>query len=112
MLTNPTVEQAGTQGINGHGTPPPAPPNEQRKSNKKEDNSRAYKLETDCYVHRLIVWTLAGVVAFALIGSLALTLFSTRPIPDMLLAFGSGALGALAGLLTPPPRRQGSDRPV
>lgn len=104
----PTAEQVDAQHTNGQGMVRSVVSKAQA---KPEEGCRDYQVQTDCYVYRLIIWTLAGVVAVALLGSLALT-FTARDIPDMLLAFGSGALGALAGLLAPPPSRQGGNSPV
>jgi hypothetical protein len=84
---------------------------ETQKQAKPEEGCREYQIATDCYVHRFIVKVLGGVVAVALVGSLGLTVAQVS-IPDIFLAFGSGALGALAGLLAPPPSRQGGQRPV
>jgi hypothetical protein len=106
METNSTVEQASVQGINGNGGQPPRPP---IPPTSKEE-CREYQVQTDCYVHRFIVRVLGGVVGMALVGSFGL-IIAGRPIPDIFLAFGSGALGALAGLLAPPPSRQGGQSP-
>lgn len=42
------------------------------------------------------VLNVAGIIGLAFLGS---------PIPDALVALGSGSLGALAGVLAPSPRR-------
>ena len=101
MATNPTVEEAGAQGINGNGAQPPPPP---IPPTSKEE-CRVYQVQTDCYVHRFIVRVLCGVVGMALVRFFGL-IIAGRPIPDIFLAFGSGALGALAGLLAPSPSRR------
>ena len=99
MVIDSTLEQAGTQ--ENHGQSAQTIPSSE---DPKKDPS-TYQLETDCYVYRHIVWTLTGVIAVALLGSLSLHIFA-YDIPDIFLAFGSGALGALAGLLAPPAIRQ------
>jgi hypothetical protein len=73
------------------------------KETKKEEamSCREYQVKADCWVYRVIVGILGGVIAIALLGALYITLTDTRPVPDMFVAFGSGALGALAGLLAP-----------
>jgi hypothetical protein len=71
----------------------------------------SYQVQTDGYIYRLIIWTLAGVVGVTLLGALTLTVIGTTAIPDIFVAFGSGALGALAGLLAPPPSRPNANSP-
>jgi hypothetical protein len=104
-----TGEQADAHKTNGHGLSRSSA-SERQKQAKPEEGRREYQVETDCYVHRFIVKVLGGVVAIALVGSLGLVI-AERPIPDIFLAFGSGALGALAGLLAPPPSRQNGNSP-
>lgn len=53
-------------------------------------------------VYRLVVCALGGAVLLGIIGSIVLA-FVGKPIPDMLTALGSAAVGALAGLLAPSP---------
>jgi hypothetical protein len=72
----------------------------------KEGFSRA--IDTDVWIYRCVVVFLG----FAILGSLACTLAifvksldpQTLKIPDIFLAIGSAAVGALAGLLAPSPR--------
>jgi hypothetical protein len=107
-LTTSTITPTGAPESNGDGTqmiPPPTPP----PAPTSKEECKSYQVQTDCYVYRVIVWTLAAVVAITLLGSLSVTVISARPIPEMFVAFGSGALGALAGLLAPPPNRQGGN---
>jgi hypothetical protein len=59
-----------------------------------------YQVEADCWVYRVIVGILGGVIAVTLLGSFGL-LITGCPVPKMFGAFGSGVLGALAGLLAP-----------
>lgn len=66
-------------------------------------------LETDKWIYRYVV----GFLGLAILASLFFTFFlavsSTDPqaviIPDIFLAIGSAAVGALAGLLAPSPGR-------
>jgi hypothetical protein len=60
----------------------------------------------DTTVYRIVVGALALVVVLAMVGALYLAMRSangTANIPDLVTALGSGALGALAGLLAPSP---------
>jgi hypothetical protein len=69
-------------------------------------------LETDRWVYRFVV----GFLGLAILGSLACTFFlqytayttkdaQALKIPEIFLAIGSAAVGALAGLLAPSPGR-------
>ncbi|NLN87136.1 MAG: hypothetical protein GX133_05980 [Syntrophomonadaceae bacterium] len=49
------------------------------------------------FLGALAVLNLGGIIALAILG---------RPIPDILVALGSGSLGALAGVLVPNPGGQ------
>lgn len=64
-------------------------------------------LETDVWIYRIVVGALAIVVIVAVIGALYLTAQSSTTyayaVPDAVLALGSAAVGALAGLLAPSP---------
>lgn len=70
-------------------------------------------LETDKWIYRFVV----GFLGLTILASLALTFFlsfsSSNPqdlkIPDIFLAIGSAAVGALAGLLAPSPGRVGNE---
>lgn len=68
----------------------------------------AKPLETDVWIYRIVVGVLGvailGVVASALILKLV---DNVTGIPDVLVAIGTGALGALAGLLAPSPGKGG-----
>lgn len=68
-------------------------------------NRLAAPLQTDVWIYRIVVCALAAAVIVALLGAIALTWrSSTNPVPDMLTAIGSAAVGALAGLLAPSPK--------
>jgi len=57
----------------------------------------------DTFVYRMVV----AVIGVALLGSLAAAVYLHEKIPEFIVAIGSGALGALAGLLAPSPRANG-----
>lgn len=61
-------------------------------------------LASDVVLYRVAVWSLAIVMVLAAIGyvSIALVWGKDVEIPAALVALGSAAVGALAGLLTPP----------
>jgi hypothetical protein len=54
----------------------------------------------DTFVYKVIVWMLGLVALFALIGSIVLIALD-KGLPEITLALGSAAVGALAGALMP-----------
>ena len=56
----------------------------------------------DNWLFRMIIGALGLVAILAMIGAILLAM-SAKPIPDVLTALGSAAIGALAGLLAPSP---------
>lgn len=70
-------------------------------------NLAASPLKTDVWIYRMVVGALGLTVLIAVIGALYLSSISTKDwayaIPDALVALGSAAVGALAGLLAPSP---------
>lgn len=67
----------------------------------------AAPLESDVWIYRIVVGALGLVVLIAITGSMYLAAQSSkefiRTVPDAVLALGSAAVGALAGLLAPSP---------
>lgn len=59
-------------------------------------------LKTDVWVYRTVVLSLGLAVIITLIGAIGITLVG-ETTPDILIALGSAAVGALAGLLAPTP---------
>jgi len=73
----------------------------------KEDPAKAIAelaapLQTDVWIYRIVVGGLALAILSAVGGAILLAM-NGRPVPEVLLAIGSGAVGALAGLLAPSP---------
>jgi hypothetical protein len=60
----------------------------------------ATPLETDVWVYRIVVIALAMTVFTATLGGIILAVAETD-VPEILVALGSAAVGALAGLLAP-----------
>jgi len=58
----------------------------------------------DIWVYRIVVATLGLAVLFSLVGALVLALFGTGHSSEAMVAMGSAAVGAMAGLLAPSPR--------
>lgn len=56
----------------------------------------------DVWIYRIVVFTLGLAVLVALIGAIVLAAIG-KPNPEVLVALGSASVGALAGLLAPPP---------
>lgn len=67
-------------------------------------------LETDVWIYRLVVVALGLTVLIAVVGAIILASMGEgdkgRDIPEILVAIGSAAVGALAGLLAPSPSRK------
>lgn len=60
----------------------------------------------DPWIYRIVVSMLGVVMLTGMLGSLMLAMFASNPpaqIPDIFLALGSAAVGAVAGLLAPSP---------
>jgi len=73
----------------------------------KEDPAKviaalAAPLQSDVWIYRIVVGALALAILGAVGGAILLAM-NGRPVPEVLLAIGSGAVGALAGLLAPSP---------
>ena len=62
----------------------------------------AAPLQSDVWIYRMVVGALGLGVLVGMIGSIGLAL-AGKPIPEVIVAWGSGAIGALAGLLAPAP---------
>lgn len=62
----------------------------------------ANPLQTDVWVYRMVVFSLGLTVLLALIGGVTLAIMG-KTTPEVLIALGSAAIGALAGLLVPTP---------
>jgi hypothetical protein len=64
-------------------------------------------LHTDVWIYRMVVGVLGLTVLIAVAGMIYLSAMSSKAwsyaIPDALVALGSAAVGALAGLLAPSP---------
>lgn len=64
----------------------------------------AAPLQSDVMIYRIVVISLGMVIVSAMAGAIMLSIYG-KPIPETLTALGSGALGAMAGLLAPTPRQ-------
>lgn len=62
----------------------------------------AAPLQSDVWIYRIVVLALALAILGAVAGAVLLAM-NGREIPEVLLAIGSGAVGAMAGLLAPSP---------
>ena len=68
------------------------------------ETAKAHTPLPDTWVYRMVVGALGLVVLVVVIGYIAHTMNGGKPaIPDGVIAIGSAALGALAGLLAPQP---------
>jgi hypothetical protein len=66
--------------------------------------TRLTALQTDRWIYRIVVLALGFGVLSAMIGLIVLSLKRVTTMPDGLVAIGSAAVGALAGLLAPAPK--------
>lgn len=64
----------------------------------------AMPLQTDVWIYRVIVFGLSLVTLSAVFAGVALAAYD-KPTPEGVIALGSTALGAIAGLLAPSPSR-------
>lgn len=64
----------------------------------------ASALTSDKWTYRIVVLSLGVAVLIAMIGLIVLSWKGVQSVPDGLVAIGSAAVGALAGLLAPSPR--------
>jgi hypothetical protein len=62
-------------------------------------------LEQDLWIYRIVVGTLAISILAVIVASTVIVLTQEGDVPDVLVAIGTGAIGALAGLLAPVPSR-------
>ena len=63
-------------------------------------------LQTDPWIYRIIVSALAATIISSITGAVWLAANDKKNIPDLLIALGTGSLGALAGLLAPTPPKE------
>jgi len=63
-------------------------------------------LKTDKWIYRIVVSALGLAVLLAVSGGIYLAAKQVAATPEILIAIGSAAVGALAGLLTPTPGRR------
>ena len=62
-------------------------------------------LESDLWIYRIVVGTLAFSILAVIVASTVIVLTQEADVPDVLVAIGTGSIGALAGLLAPVPSR-------
>ena len=60
------------------------------------------RLQSDVWIYRIVVAALGLAVLASVVGAIMLAM-AVRPIPEVLVALGSAALGGLGGLLAPSP---------
>jgi uncharacterized membrane protein YjjP (DUF1212 family) len=76
----------------------------QNPKSAEEAITRLTALQTDRWIYRIVVLALGFGVLAALIGLIALSWKGVATVPDGIVAIGSAAVGALAGLLAPAPK--------
>lgn len=68
------------------------------------DQSVLNALHKDVWIYRIVVITLGLAVLISLVGALVLALYGKGQSSEAIVAIGSAAVGAMAGLLVPSPR--------
>lgn len=62
----------------------------------------AAPLESDVWIYRIVVGALSVVAVLSIAGAIVVAVGTEEtPVPDAVVALGSAAVGALAGLLAP-----------
>jgi predicted phage tail protein len=62
----------------------------------------AAPLENDVWIYRIVVGALSLVAVFSIVGAIVVAVATNdTQVPDAVVALGSAAVGALAGLLAP-----------
>lgn len=91
-------------------------PEMKRQINEKVEETKETlpnALVTDKWIYRIVVAFLGASILASLVFTYLISVGSANPqgpkIPDIFLAIGSAAVGALAGLLAPSPARGGNE---
>lgn len=79
-------------------------PDETKSALVSQVNDIRTPLVSDPWIYRIVVISLGLTVLATVIGGLVIKVKSAQNIPEGLIALGSAAVGALAGLLAPPPK--------
>jgi hypothetical protein len=74
------------------------------KPTEMRSRPRGSPLQSDVWIYRAVVISLAVVATSAVVGAIVVALVTSKDTPQVLIALGSAALGALAGMLSPSPR--------
>ena len=61
-------------------------------------------LHSDVWIYRAVVAALGFIAIVTVVGAIMLAVVTGKDTPQILVALGSAAIGALAGLLAPVPR--------
>ena len=74
---------------------------------KSVNNTSDFKtpLQSDYWIYRIVVSSLALTIIFSITGAIWLEA-NNKKAPELLIALGTGSLGALAGLLAPTPSKE------
>lgn len=103
MATEAALVGQLTQLLNVQGLPPEA-----RAAIEKTINDAKNPLSFDVWIYRAVVIILGIAVLCTVIGGIALTFAGhgdpKMTIPEAIVAIGSAAVGALAGILAPAPK--------
>jgi len=72
----------------------------------EEENEKSNPLLTDPWIYRIIVMSLGTAIILCIIFAFIIANYSSNDTPQILIAIGSAAVGALAGLLAPSPKQK------
>jgi hypothetical protein len=101
MSTEPTQEQTETEALDWN-SPAPSDANGEEESERKPIRT-APIYHQDKRFYQIVVKFLGATMVFCTLGAIALAFFD-KEIPDIVVAIGSAAIGALAGLFAPSQR--------
>ncbi len=68
--------------------------------------AEASAFDNDPWLYRLVISFLGATVVLVVLGTLIVALFDGGDTPEALVALGSAAVGALAGILAPSPNQR------
>src|SRR5712692_1796681 len=101
----PSIERGIDKFLNAPGAsgPSAALPTKRRQHARGRRQAPPDALQCDKWIYRIIVLALGLVLVIAVAGGVAIGMSGGTQVPEVVVGLGSGAVGALAGLLAPSP---------
>lgn len=101
MTTEPSQESTETEPLDWNSPQPYGSDNEEEADRKPISTTPIY--HSDKRFYQIVVWFLGLTMLTCTTGAISLA-FCDKEIPDIVVAIGSAAIGALAGLFAPSQR--------